>query len=240
MIWKKDLKILNWLPRLQNHRGYWVEGITQNSLLAIKKSFELGYQMVEFDVRITKDNEVVLFHDHLYKNKKISEMTYNQLRSELDINTLDEALNWLVNVPDFKYNIEIKNNQLFGNQLEINVYQFINKYNLQKRVMISSFNPLSLFKMRLLDSSIYRALLLTYEKEHRNNFIIKSKILNLLAHPHMLNLRFEDFVANPQRFSKLYKKIPIVLWTVNDLKIWNHHKDKIHGIISDSIKPNEI
>ncbi|WP_165044841.1 glycerophosphodiester phosphodiesterase family protein [Dysgonomonas sp. ZJ709] len=44
------------------HRGYWADS-PENSLGAYQKAIEIGADIVEMDVRLTKDNEMVIFHD---------------------------------------------------------------------------------------------------------------------------------------------------------------------------------
>ncbi len=44
------------------HRGYWADS-PENSLGAYQKGIEIGADIVEMDVRLTKDNEMVIFHD---------------------------------------------------------------------------------------------------------------------------------------------------------------------------------
>lgn len=240
MIWSKKQNIINWLPRLQGHRGYWCKGATQNTLESIAKSYELHYEMTEFDVRLTQDGVVILFHDVRINNKKIRDYTFAKLKETTSVNTLDEVLQWLSQIPKFKLNIEIKSESIFDFRLEEAIVSLIKKYNVADRVLVSSFNPFSLFKVRILNSNIYRALLFTYENENGNNFIIKSKILNLLAYPDVLNIREKDYLRRKKKYSLLAKKVPIVLWTVNDIEIWRENKSLIHGIISDTITPAEF
>lgn len=46
------------------HRGYWnTEGSAQNSISALQNTYKIGVYGSEFDVHITRDGEVVVFHD---------------------------------------------------------------------------------------------------------------------------------------------------------------------------------
>jgi glycerophosphoryl diester phosphodiesterase len=240
-MWETKSKIREWLPRLQAHRGYWVEGKPQNTILSIQESFNQGYKICEFDVRITSDSKVILFHDAKFKNKFISDYLFDDLISETPINTLEELLSWFEKeTTDFKLNIEIKNDGVFNYEIEKMVVKLIKQFAVKDRVLISSFNPLSLAKVRLLDSKIYRALLLSYVNDHGNNLFVMSGIANLLCKPHLLHLRFEDFQRWSEYFAKLSESIPIVLWTVNDINLYNQNSEKIFGIISDEITPKHI
>lgn len=237
MIWSEDENIWNWLPKLQAHRGYWVKGLQQNSLQSVQQAFEQKYQISEFDVRMTSDGVVIMFHDDRFQDLVVSKTTFYALNEAIPVTPLEELFQWLVKVPDFKLNIEIKSREIVNSLLEKKVCELIRKYKIEERVLISSFNPLTLYKVRRYCPKVYRALLLTFEKNHGNNFVIKSKVLNYMCRPHMLNLRAEDF---SKRFVKLAKKIPVVLWTVNDVSVYKKSAASIHGVISDQITPAEF
>jgi glycerophosphoryl diester phosphodiesterase len=237
MIWQEDEKIWEWLPKLQCHRGYWVKGSSQNSIEAIKKAFELGYKMTEFDVRLTKDKEVVLFHDANINGKWISDLTFEELQKEITVSKLEELLKWFDKVEDFKLNIEIKNDEVFNYEIERLVCSLVREFELEDRVLISSFNPLSLAKVRLFNSKIYRALLLSFERNHGNNWVVMSSVGNYFCCPHVLHMRSLDFIKYANNYKSLSKKIPIVLWTVNDFRIYEAQKEIVHGVISDEITP---
>lgn len=44
------------------HRGSWTQ-VPENSLLAVQKCIDIGVDVVEIDVRLTKDSQLVLMHD---------------------------------------------------------------------------------------------------------------------------------------------------------------------------------
>ena len=44
------------------HRG-WSEAYPENSMIAFQKAVELGVDQIEMDIRVTKDGELVVFHD---------------------------------------------------------------------------------------------------------------------------------------------------------------------------------
>lgn len=66
------------------HRG--ASGLAlENTLAAFTKAFQLGVDAIEFDVRITRDHQFVVFHDaflaRLSKSgKRLSDLTYDELR----------------------------------------------------------------------------------------------------------------------------------------------------------------
>ena len=234
---------MEFIPKLQSHRGYCQPhtGVVENTLKAVIKSYELDYQMVEFDVRMTKDKQVVLFHDEVIAHTKIAKLTLLDLKKIRHVDLLSDVFEWhqKTKTNKFKLNIEIKSKAING-ILEKNIYELICKYKMQKKIIISSFNPMSLAYMNTFDPTIFRSLLLSNEKGYGNNFFIKNMTLNFLARPNALHLRDRDW--NQKIFSKfLEKKIPIVLWTCNDLAaVETYFKEGVTGVISDKIKPSDL
>ena len=229
-------------PSLQCHRGYWVDGLQQNSLASIKKAYELGYQMSEFDIRITKDQQVILFHDDHIQDRKVSDMTLAEIEKLYHIDSFESVLQWFSQVETGKYflNIEIKSKFKIDRSLESKILALILKYKVEARVLISSFNPLSLYYFKRNCPKILRALLLTYTEEKGNSFLVKSQILNILALPHFLHLD-ENFWSESRFKSLLNMGVPIVLWTCNDLeKVRKYFFQGVYGVISDSLKPADV
>ena len=239
------------IPKLQSHRGFWLgDEALQNSLLSIKKAYEHRYQMCEFDVRLTGDKKVVIFHDESIKDSQsvdrfVHALSFEQLNQIRAIDLLEDVFVWYKSIIEknerkFNLNIEIKSKYVFNRDLEKEVIKLIEKYDLVTFVIISSFNPMSLYYLKKNKPEIYRALLLTFNNEFKNNFVIKSQILNLLAKPHFLHLDEKHWRL--KKYKKLMKlKIPIVLWTCNDLqRIKTYFDQGVTSVITDLIKPEDL
>jgi glycerophosphoryl diester phosphodiesterase len=65
-------------PLVVAHRGAWGER-AQNSLAALEHAISLGCEMVEFDVRRTRDGRLVLFHDERIRGTRVAELDYTEL-----------------------------------------------------------------------------------------------------------------------------------------------------------------
>ena len=107
------------------HRG-WSEKYPENTMLAFREAIKLGVDQVETDIRLTKDQELVLIHDGKVDRTtngtgKVCDMTLAELKS-LDagswkgeeftgcrIPTLVEFLEMLQEFPEMTVDIEIKN-----------------------------------------------------------------------------------------------------------------------------------
>lgn len=98
------------------HRGYWnceEGGMSHNSLASLKAACEHGFWGSEFDVNLTADNQLLVYHDSEIDGKKICEHN----RADFDsvrlpngeaIPTLDEYLDVAVTYPKTKLVLELK------------------------------------------------------------------------------------------------------------------------------------
>lgn len=142
------------------HRGiYDNKKVYENSLEAFKKAIKKGYA-IEFDLHLTKDNEVVVFHDgkldRLTKsNGVIKNMTLEEIQKVADfIPTFEDVLE-LVNgkVPLL---IELKDSR--GFTLEREVSRILENY--KGEFAIQSFDPRTVLWFRLFRKDITRGLLI--------------------------------------------------------------------------------
>ncbi len=81
-----------------SHRGAW--GLEpENTLRSFRLALNYEVDMIETDVRLTKDNNLILFHDsdlkRLYNiNKRIEELSLNEIKEiNEEIPFLDELFN---------------------------------------------------------------------------------------------------------------------------------------------------
>ena len=145
------------------HRGFSGK-YPENTILAFQKAIEVGADGIELDVQLTKDGEVVIIHDETidrttdgkgyvvdYTYKELSKFDASYIyRGEMGVNkipTLKEYFE-LVKDLDFITNIELKTgiNEYLG--IEEKVYQLIKEYQLEKKVIISSFYHFSILTMK--------------------------------------------------------------------------------------------
>ncbi len=106
------------------HRGY-KSAYPENTLLAFRKALELGVDMLEFDLRLTKDKEVVVIHDATVQRTtdgagEVRDYTLAELKAldagswfarefeGLKIPTLTELCELLREYPEVLCNVEIK------------------------------------------------------------------------------------------------------------------------------------
>lgn len=61
------------------HRGASALASHENTLESFDKAIEVGSDMVEFDVRRTADNELIVFHDPVIKGKPVGDLTLEEI-----------------------------------------------------------------------------------------------------------------------------------------------------------------
>ena len=92
------------------HRGAgWHEGkLRENTLDAFKLAHKMKADGIETDIRITKDNKLVLYHGKSIDGRAIEDMKHNEIcdAAGYKVTLLEELLNWAPK--KFMLNIEIK------------------------------------------------------------------------------------------------------------------------------------
>jgi glycerophosphoryl diester phosphodiesterase len=62
-------------PLVVAHRGAWGAAIPENSLAAFEQAVALGADMIEFDVRRTRDRALIVFHDAEVAGAPVASLT---------------------------------------------------------------------------------------------------------------------------------------------------------------------
>ncbi len=141
----------------------------QNTLAAFEKAIELGADMVELDVHLSKDGRIVVMHDSTVDSTtdgsgKISEMTLEEIKnldagSHFDeefsgerVPTLEEVLE--LTEDEIGLNIELKTRSEENEGLEEKVLNLLDKYDTTETVMISTFSFDSAKKVNDINANI--------------------------------------------------------------------------------------
>jgi glycerophosphoryl diester phosphodiesterase len=205
------------------HRGASFD-YPENTILSLKEGIKAGANGLEIDVHKTKDNEIVVIHDEniertyigkgLVKDFTLKELIKFKNRkklfrehSECYIPTLEEVLS-LVKGQDITLNIELKTDEIHYKGLESNVISLINEYELNQKVILSSFNHDSIKIVKKLDDSIKTAIL--YDS-HIENVIKYAKNLGVGAiHPD-LRLVSKELIQEAHK-----NNLKVNIYTVNN------------------------
>lgn len=81
--------------KIIGHRG--AKGLApENTIAGFKKAIELGVDMIEFDVMVTKDHHAVVHHDSNLNGRKINQTKYADLiKHKSDLPSLKEVLKFI-------------------------------------------------------------------------------------------------------------------------------------------------
>lgn len=156
------------------HRGASGE-YPENTILAFRKAEEQGVDGLEFDVQLTKDQIPVVIHDEKLgrttdgqgwvKDHTLAELKRLDAGSWKDPSfqgeqtpSLEEVLDWAAGT-SLQLNIELKTGVVPYPGLVSIVVEMIQRFQLENRVILSSFNHYSLVEVRKLHPEIETAIL---------------------------------------------------------------------------------
>jgi glycerophosphoryl diester phosphodiesterase len=208
----------------------------ENTIESFKKAIEIGVDMIEFDVRRTKDQALIVHHDELMEGKPVKELTYDEIfrvtiRLGFSIPTFEEVLKHTSE--KIKLDVEIKEE---GYEKE--VVELLSRYFKKDQFVITSFHDSCVKRIKHDHPDIKAGLILGISRaEHP----IRTKISEFFPArrcreakadflvPHWRLLWF-GFLDRAKKENK-----PVFVWTVNDQrKIWKMlHDERIDGIITD-------
>jgi glycerophosphoryl diester phosphodiesterase len=137
------------------HRGY-KSAYPENTLLAFQQALEFGVGMLEFDLRLSKDNVVMVFHDETLERTTngaghLSDYTLSELKQldaggwfgtcfeGLKIPTIEELCELLTSYPEALLNVEIKSS-VHAKEVVDKVVPMLNEYGYLSRCVFTCFN----------------------------------------------------------------------------------------------------
>ena len=184
------------------HRGLHSEdkSVPENSLEAFRLAGRAGYG-VELDVQLTKDGQVVVFHDDTLErvcgvHGKLSDRSYNELKL-LSLCGTNQRIPLLTEVLEVYQGrgpllVELKTGSR-NRELCEKTYAILSDY--PGEVCIESFNPLIVRWFKLHAKDIVRGQLATIPKDYgdtvsrRNAFLLSRCLYNFLARPQFIAYR---------------------------------------------------
>jgi glycerophosphoryl diester phosphodiesterase len=218
------------------HRGLHTDLIPENSLLSFQKALEKSYE-IEFDLTITKDEKVVVFHDeNLFRlcgvNKNIEEVEYSYLK-ELKLLNSEETIPLfedLLTLIEGKIVliIEIKKHNKIG-VLENIVTKLLENY--KGKYCICSFdkNILTWFKNN--NSNLKRGLIF---ESCPKKFKKYNKILFLYKYyktkPDFISLDYKLLNSSIYEFCEK-NSLELITWTIKNKEDYAKIEKKVDGVI---------
>ena len=222
---------------LLGHRG--VRGsLPENTLTAFRAALDAGLDGVETDVQRTRDGALVLFHDFaLPDGRRVVSLTLAELRAALpDLATVEELFLLARGFPGTLLNLELKTAGWRTGGLERAAAAAVRRSGLEGRVLVSSFNPASLVRLRFYAPEVRSALLYSPDGPRGLRSNRAAKVFAHLLHPDALHPHFSlidiDLAAWAAR-----RGLMLNTWTVNhseDVKRLTHLD--VNGLMADNPK----
>tara|TARA_B100001287_G_scaffold275949_1_gene285151 strand:+ start:4031 stop:4678 length:648 start_codon:yes stop_codon:yes gene_type:complete len=206
------------------HRGY-CNNYISNTLNSINDAIDNNFDMIEIDIQLDRNNEIIIYHDTYYKNKKINKYSYDELKYELPELLLLSELFKKIDYENVKLYLDLKG----GDELVVYLHNLFLKLNINTlNIWMASFNLNHLEILKNFNRS-YNLGLIT-----ENNFT-----LPLLSS--MLNKFRLQFIAvnwemlNKNSIDYLHKNnVKVFVYTIKDISTLDFLKPyKIDGIVSD-------
>lgn len=170
----------------------------ENTILSFEKALNLPIDGIELDVHKSKDGKLVVIHDEdvqrTFKGKGlVKDYTLEELQNFkcrkfefidndlCKIPTLEDVFE-LIKDKNITLNIEAKTDQIHYD-LEQDVLNLVDKYNLRNNVLISSFNHKCLNIFKNIDSDYKYGALYEDEKDYapEKNVVVHAKKLNVYS-----------------------------------------------------------
>ncbi len=230
-------------PLLFAHRGLH-RTFLENTISSFQAALDAGVPGIELDVHLTSDRKLVVFHDDTTgrierrarpeepaRNLSLDGSTLAELRSlpiGAQIPLLDELFEEFGSRP--YYDVELKSRSASDTGLASKVAATIRAFGLEKRCVISSFNPFALRHFRRAEPGIPIGIIWSHSRE----------LYWFLRHGEGALIANADFLKPEVSLVPhlpLYLRVsgkPVIPWTVNDPETARDLVARgVCGIISD-------
>jgi glycerophosphoryl diester phosphodiesterase len=252
-------------PLIFAHRGFGNHG-PDNSLYAVEHALVAGMDGVDVDGQLTRDGELVIFHDlsvdrltsgtGRVRDKTRDEMLALDLGPKYDarirganVHTFEDFVRTAKGQGGRILMVELKVPGLRASGIEARAVEIIQRYGAHENVILSSFNPFVLYRVKRLDARVRTALifmdtnwnpqlLAEIKPEDRVNlpWMVRQEFIRRamrkIIRPDLLSINHEVDSAVTNRL--IAKGWPVFIWTVNDERaIRAALAARPYGVISD-------
>ena len=215
----------------------------ENTILAFEAALKSGVNGIELDVHKTKDGKLAVIHDEsldrtflgkgLVKDHDLRDLKKLKNKDEkyttnIDsiIATLEEVLLLISFRDDFTLNIELKTDVIHYENIERDVLEMLDSYDMIDTTIISSFNHESLKICKEINKNIRTAALYS---EPIDNVVEYARKLGVYAIHPSYNLIDEDLIKKCHE-----NNILVNTYTVNEVSVMKRLiEEKVDGIITD-------
>ena len=233
------------LPLIIAHRGD-LHNAPENTLPAFQRAHDSGADGVELDVRLTRDDHLVVFHDRSLRRiggvgGLVTNTTLEEMRS-LDVGgwfgpefrglqapTLDEVFELLP--PDSLINVEMKAVIDRMRLIAHKVAEAVKRHGRQKSTLVSSFNPISLWELRKIEPSILRG----YIWSRRHPPPIRSRCFSRMVRAHWYDPAHDSY--NPRLMRNMRRRnVKTLAWDVDfDCDLSRMASSRLDAVVTDDL-----
>jgi glycerophosphoryl diester phosphodiesterase len=250
-------------PLVFAHGGFGDQA-PDNSLLALEHALDVNMDGVDVDGQLTRDGELVIFHDlsvdrltsgsGRVSDKSLKEMLaldlgpkYRAGLTGANVHTLGD----FVRLANRRGTLMVELNvpSLAPTGIEERAVRVIQKYDAHLSVVISSFNPMVLYRVKRLDPFVRTAFVFTdsnwnpqREGEIKEGNLVElpwvlrqefiRRALRKLVQPDLLSINHQVSEGTTKRL--IAKGWPVFIWTPNDeADIQRALSENPYGVISD-------
>jgi len=221
--------------------------LPENTLESFHKAIELDADGIELDVQLSRDGRLVVIHDEtlnrvcgktylppLYvKDFSLCELKKMDVSASCPgalfvshIPALEEVLE-LVKPTSLLINIELKTDIISYNGIEEKLIQTVRDFGLNQRIIYSSFNHLTVARIKRLAS------------ESNTAFILSQKLLNVAEYAAKYGINaihpdFHTFAGSPDMTEQCRKhSVDVRVWNIRDKDVDFCREQHVDAIITN-------
>ena len=233
------------VPLIIAHRGD-LSNAPENTLPAFQRAYDSGADGIELDVRLTRDDRLVVFHDRSLKRiggvrGLVTNTTLAEMRS-LDVGgwfgpefrglqapTLDEVFELLPH--DYLINVEMKAVIDRMRLISHKVAEVVKRHGRQESTLVSSFNPISLWELRKIEPSILRG----YIWSRRHPPPIRSRCFSRMVRAHWYDPAHGSY--NPRLMRNMRRRnVKTLAWDVDfDRDLARMAANRLDAVVTDDL-----
>ena len=247
---KRRKTMLKFTEQKYAHRGLHGDGAAENSLTAVRRAVEAGYG-IELDVRLSKDGELVVFHDATLDRVTgvsgcVDAYDYSELKAMHLLGTDDTVplFTEVLSIVDGKVPLLIELKEEAGKHgVAEKTLEILEGY--KGEYIIESFNPLTLGRVKEKKPEILRGILsMNYmaEKKYRKPlyFVLQTFLANVICRPDFIAYDHKEYKNFGFRFCRGLFRVTTIAWTVRSAEEEkNAFKHKFDSVIFENYIPGE-
>ena len=219
------------------HRGLFDnKKIVENTISAFKRALLDNFN-IELDIRVTKDNKIVVFHDNNIKrltgiDRLVKEMTYNELSNVKLLNTTDKIplLEDILKLVNGRVTLLTELKENFSNNTLKELNKLLLDYN--GKVLLQSFNPVVIRKMALTSLKRYKmGILLTNEYKG-----FKRALYDVFIYKYLIKQKYISFISSPKELIFKVKEVSskeLFIWTIKTKEEFIKYKKYSNNLICE-------